>query len=148
MISLEFERRIGSNLAELTAIARAIAGWGVQVSLGQREIHHATLVIEELVTNAITHGLRGMPGEFWIRLDLQHDRLDIEIRDRAPAFDPFLAPLAQLSSSIDERAVGGMGLRLVRTLMDECRYARQGDENIVSLCKRLGPAGAVEERSP
>jgi serine/threonine-protein kinase RsbW len=134
----DFERLLGTDLADIAALASSFADWGAQAGLTQREIFQLNVMLEELVTNVIVHGL-GVGGPGWVRLRIarQGDYLALELRDNAPPFDPFQAPPPQLDADIDARMVGGLGVHLVRTLVDECGYARTDGLNIVRLRKRL-----------
>ena len=135
----EFERLLGTELADVAALTAAFADWGGRAALTQREIFLVSVALEELVTNAIVHGLGvGRPGWVRLRIARRADDLTIELRDNAPPFDPFQAPLPQLGADIDARAVGGLGIHLARTLVDECDYARADGQNVVRLRKRLG----------
>jgi serine/threonine-protein kinase RsbW len=135
----DFERLLGTDLTDIAALASSFADWGARAALTQREIHQVNVVLEELVTNVIVHGL-GVGGPGWVRLRIarQGDYLALELRDNAPPFDPFQASLPQLDADIEARTIGGLGVHLVRTLVDECGYARSGGQNIVRLRKRLG----------
>ena len=139
----DFERLLGSELAEIAAAAAAFGEWAERAALTRREVFLVGVALEELVTNVIVHGLGiGRPG--WVRLRIAHrgDHLTLELRDNAPPFDPFQIPLPQLDADIDARAVGGLGVHLVRTLVDEYSYTRVDGQNVVRLLKRLGGPGS------
>ena len=57
--------------------------------------------------------------------------------DNGAAFDPLSVPAPDLTTSLDERAVGGLGLHLVRNLMDRVSYSRAGERNQLTLVKAL-----------
>ncbi len=64
------------------------------------------------------------------------------IEDDGVAFDPLAIAPSSLDDDIDQRAMGGLGIHLVRELMDEMRYVRVGSRNRLTLIKRLGgPSG-------
>jgi serine/threonine-protein kinase RsbW len=135
----DFEQRLGTDLASIAALAAAFSSWGARAALTVPEIFQVNIVLEELVTNVIVHGLGvGHPG--WVRLRVTHcgDCLALEVRDNAPPFDPFEVPPPKLTPDLDAREVGGLGIHFVRTLMDEWSYARVGSENVVALRKMLG----------
>jgi serine/threonine-protein kinase RsbW len=61
------------------------------------------------------------------------DYVAIEIVDQAEAFNPLLAPPPDTSSPLDERKPGGLGIALVRQLMDDTRYERRNDRNYFTM---------------
>jgi serine/threonine-protein kinase RsbW/sigma-B regulation protein RsbU (phosphoserine phosphatase) len=64
--------------------------------------------------------------------------LEIVLKDDAPAFNPFeAASHPDLDASIEERSVGGLGVHLVRTLMDDARASYDGTGNLITLKKTL-----------
>ena len=62
----------------------------------------------------------------------------IELRDQGPKFDPTQAVERQVAADDDNRPPGGWGIQLVRRYVDEIRYTREADENVLRLTKDLG----------
>jgi serine/threonine-protein kinase RsbW len=135
----DFERRLTADLGGIAALAADFSAWAARAALTSREAAQVKLALEELVTNVIVHGFAAS-GAGWMRLRIARraGHLTIELRDNAPAFDPFGVPAPPLDQDIAERRVGGLGVHLVRTLMDAYGYVRDADQNVVSLRKRLG----------
>jgi serine/threonine-protein kinase RsbW/sigma-B regulation protein RsbU (phosphoserine phosphatase) len=98
-----------------------------------------TICLEELITNTIAHGLGNAPDHsIRVRILRSHEGLEISIKDDAPAFDPFHeAPLPDLDGDIENRTVGGLGLHIVRTLMDEAWASYDGTGNLITLKKNF-----------
>ena len=64
-------------------------------------------------------------------------RVTAEVEDDGRPFDPFAdAPTPDLEQSLDERPVGGLGVHLIRSFMEEVGYRREGERNLVSLTAR------------
>ena len=81
------------------------------------------LAIEEIATNLIKYGYAHMlPGPIQVCCAYEHGRLRLVLRDRGRPFDPREAPPPDLSGDIRSRAVGGLGIFLVRQLADELLY--------------------------
>lgn len=99
------------------------------------------LCLEELITNTIQYGLANAPDHaIHISIDRSPDWLEIFIRDDAPPFDPFAAvPTPDIEAGVDERDIGGLGVHLVRTLMDEVLSVHDGAGNLITLKKTLKP---------
>jgi anti-sigma regulatory factor (Ser/Thr protein kinase) len=72
-------------------------------------------------------------------LDVQTDegRLTVTLTDDGPPFDPFGRAAPDTTLSVEERPIGGLGLHLVRELMDKVSYERRDGYNVVVLVKEL-----------
>lgn len=99
----------------------------------------ANLCLEELIANTIIHGLKGAADHsVHVCIRLSEEWLEILLKDDAPQFDPFgQAPSPRLDLTVDERPVGGLGVHMVRTLMDRTRASYDGTGNLIVLCKAL-----------
>ncbi len=104
------------------------------------------LVLEELIINVVNYGHEeGETGAISITMTTDEENLSIRIVDDGKPFDPFNeAPLPDLDASLEDRRVGGLGVHLVRTLMDHVEYRRDGEQNCVTISKRLGADDRAE----
>ena len=95
------------------------------------------LALEELWLNVVNYGHSGGFHEVEIGLTSEASAVTIEITDDGKPFDPLNdAPVPDVTGSLKDRAVGGLGIHLVRTMMDEMRYKREGGRNHLILVKR------------
>ena len=102
--------------------------WLEEEGVDARAAMHVALTLDELLTNAATHG--GAAGEAAeVRLAVQPDRVGVEIIDPAAAYDPRSAPKPDLGASLDDRPIGGLGVHLVTKLSRDLDYARDKDRN-------------------
>ena len=98
------------------------------------------VALDEVLSNIITHALAGVPEgqrEIWLRLRLRADRLELDVSDDGPAFDPTRVVPVPRSTRMSRRQEGGVGLLFVRTLIDDVRFTRQDGRNCLTLLKRL-----------
>jgi anti-sigma regulatory factor (Ser/Thr protein kinase) len=95
------------------------------------------LVLEEAVANVIHHGLPGSPPphRITVRLDIGADSVAAEVIDNGRPFDPTGTPPPDLLLPLEQRQPGGLGIHLMRELMDGLDYRRSGDSNILRLHK-------------
>lgn len=96
------------------------------------------LVLEEALTNIIFYAYEpGTVNE--IRLDVvtYADRLEITLTDSGKPFDPTVSPDPDISLSAEDRPIGGLGIFLIRKLMDTVDYQRKDEQNILTLSKQL-----------
>jgi len=100
-----------------------------------------SLVLDELVTNIMSYGY-DTPEDYTIDISLScsGEGLELEVADDARPFNPLVeAAKPELDLPLEERArpVGGMGVHLVRSLMDSVTYERVGGRNVLLLKKSL-----------
>ncbi len=96
-----------------------------------------TLALEEAVVNVITHAFVGLPPPYSItvRLDITSQSVTAEIIDNGRSFDPTSAPDPDLSLPLEQRRPGGLGIHLMRGMMDRLHYRRGAGSNILRLEK-------------
>ena len=111
--------------------------------LGRRDnwppdlVFRVNLALEELGLNIMDYGLENAEQEIEITLTSDADSLVIEIMDEGRPFDPLAdAPAPDLDGAVEDRRVGGLGIHLVRTMMDEMRYRREQGKNRLTLVTR------------
>ena len=113
----------------------------------ERLVFGLALALEECGSNVVNHSLkRDAARTFSVRFDRVGDRFVLELRDPGPAFDPTTAP--RKTQAADDDLPGGLGIELVRRQMDEIRYERVNEVNVLRLTKRLPPATLSPDRQP
>ncbi len=126
--------RIKTEVSELERIFAAVDELGSQHNWPADFVFRINLVIEEVAMNCIKYCHMEGVADFEIRMVPENDVLTIEITDAGRPFNPLTdAPEADTDSGIEDRAVGGLGIHLVRTMTDEMRYRREGDQNHLTL---------------
>jgi serine/threonine-protein kinase RsbW len=127
--------RLPTRLEEIETLANA-----VNEAVTDRDLAFAAnLCLEELITNTITHGLNAATDRFiHVRISISNEWLEILLKDDAPRFDPFTqAPRPDVNLELTKRPVGGLGVHLVKTVMDEVRAYHDGTGNLFVLYKAL-----------
>ena len=123
---------------ELAAIAEEVEAVADREDWAFDLVFKVNLALEELVLNVLEHGFDDDDDskECNIELTSDADAVTIVISDRGKPFDPLTeAPDADVDSVVGERQVGGLGLHLVETLMDEASYQRTDGVNQLTLVK-------------
>ena len=96
------------------------------------------LAVEEAVVNVIDYAYpSGTEGDISVRAMANDQRLKLIISDEGTPFDPTEKALADTTLSAEERPVGGLGILLVRKLMDSINYERIDGKNVLTLRKYL-----------
>ena len=130
------ELRLDARMDELARLSQHTqACWSGAPEL----LHLIDLCLEEVISNTLKYGLRGDSGHaIDVLVQQTAQELLIEIRDDAPFFDAFArAPAPDLDAPLEDRPIGGLGVHLVRSLMDEASVTRAGTVNVTRLVKHL-----------
>ncbi len=97
------------------------------------------LAIEEAVVNVMNYAYPdGELGEVRIRAEANDSRLKFIISDDGKPFDPTAHGLVDINQSAEDREIGGLGIHLMRQIMDSINYERVDGHNVFTLRKRLG----------
>lgn len=96
--------------------------------------------VDEAACNIITHGYRGAPGPIMLELVCDGGTITARLTDQAPLFDPTRLPPAKKDRPPEERAAGGMGVLLMRAMVDSISYRVTADgSNELTLQKSYPP---------
>ena len=130
--------------ADPTAVARAVAQFAAFAethALPTPVRRSIQVALDEFVYNPIVYGFPQLgegQGVGEVRVELDEDRVRVTITDNGPPFDPLAFQDPDTELSVEERGIGGLGIHLVRQMMDEVTYQRLGGTNVVVLVKRVG----------
>ncbi len=101
------------------------------------------LALEEAVVNVMEYAYpEGQKGNVEIEVTADQEWMTFVITDTGIAFDPTMKEDADTTLSAEERPIGGLGIFLVRQLMDVIDYKRQDNKNVLTLQKKLGEENA------
>ncbi len=130
-----FDVVIESAIEKIPVIS-ALLGEEMETSGFSGEIILDTqLAVEEAITNIINHGYKNTGGEIMVSFTISPDRIEVHITDAAPPFDPLSVAEPDLDGDLESRRIGGLGIFLIRRLMDEVSYRYENNKNILVLIK-------------
>ena len=136
--SAELTVRLASRLEEIGRLAEAVEAFGAAHKIPDAVIFAFNLSLDEVVTNVISYAFADVQEHpIDVRLRLAGDVLHAEVSDEGRPFNPIDVPTPDLDAPIDERRIGGLGIHIVREMMDTLEYAREGGMNILRLTKRV-----------
>lgn len=140
MVSLVFEPASGRTHEDvLRHIASEVEELGQRESWPDSLVFKVNLVLEEVGLNILSYGgeEHGPWPKFEIVIDSDEDALTIHVSDEGRPFDPFHeAPKPSLDAELDERPIGGLGVHLVQTMMDDTSYEHSDGKNRLKMVAR------------
>jgi serine/threonine-protein kinase RsbW len=129
---------LSNDIAEVASVLDAVEAFGEENRLPPKNIFQLNLVLDELITNIVSYGFAdGAESSIRLSVALGEGTIDVELSDNGKPFDPVTAPLAEPAGGLEERHVGGLGLKFMRTYMDRLDYRRDGEFNRLRLQMNL-----------
>jgi sigma-B regulation protein RsbU (phosphoserine phosphatase) len=132
MLSSAIVVELKNSLSEIERLTRIADDFGRRHHIDAEALHHLKVALDEILTNIISYGYAD-DGEHSIitRLSLEQGQLTVQVEDDGKPFNPLDVPEPDTNQSLEERPIGGLGIYLMRKLMDEVEYRRQNDKNIL-----------------
>jgi serine/threonine-protein kinase RsbW len=127
---------IGAGIDEIPRVTAAIEEAMQKCSFSDEAILDLQLAVEEAIANIILHGYQEVSGDVDIDIRVSEEAAEVRIRDHAPPFDPLSVPDPDRASDLSKRRNGGLGIYLMRQVVDEVRYQYTGGKNVLTLVKK------------
>jgi len=132
----EVKITVKNRIEDLLRLNSVFESFATQHEIGGRLRYHLLVSIEEILTNIIKYGF-DEEGVHPIHITFRHinEKVEMEFEDRGREFNPLEISEPDLDTPIENRQLGGLGIHLVKKMMDEAKYRREGDRNILMLRK-------------
>jgi serine/threonine-protein kinase RsbW len=142
------ELKVRAALENVPPILDCVGKTARAAGLDDHTVHQIQVAVDEACANVVEHAYCGMPpGDMQVTCSLSSDRIVIRVRDWGHSFEPALVAEPDISAPLEERDLGGLGLFLIRRLMDDVQFTfdpQKGNE--VLMVKHLsGDRAAVGE---
>ena len=130
--------RLPADVREIERLNRLVRQFGELHEIPSRSLYAVNLALDEVVTNVVLYGFESSAGqEVAVRVETAGNDLRSEVVDGGREFNPLDAPLPDLTAALEARALGGLGIHLVRSLMDRVEYRRENAKNVLTMRKRI-----------
>jgi anti-sigma regulatory factor (Ser/Thr protein kinase) len=124
--------------SEIERLSEAVERFGEEQHLSADDIAGVNLVLDEIVINIIAHGYDDEhEHQIHVSLTLEGDILTIQVEDDGKPFNPLETPPPNLDLPIDDRPIGGLGIYIVRSAVNEIEHRREGGRNILTMKKTM-----------
>ncbi|MFT5137134.1 MAG: PAS domain S-box-containing protein [Arenicella sp.] len=133
METREHNITIKNRFEDMELVEEQFSNFAQENELSNISRQRTSVVLDEMLNNIISYGYPGeKEKDIEIRFELSGNRLVLTIKDSGTPFNPFEQGTPDISASIDEREPGGLGIHMVRNMMDEYAYQRQINKNVVT----------------
>ena len=129
---------LANDISEINKLSQFIDEIGEEFSLTPDIIFNLNLVLEEAVANVINYAYpKEEHQSIYLSAKLQDGSIVFVLTDTGKEFDPTMAPEADITLSAEERPIGGLGIFLIRQIMNQVKYERIEGKNVPTLEKKL-----------
>jgi len=128
------------RLPEIRRCADAVDEYLSERAVKRDVIFQIDLALDELLSNTIQWGYENNPGnesEITLNIEITDQSIFMSIEDDASPFNPLNMPDPDIEASLQDRPIGGLGIHLVRQVMDEILYERKNNKNILSMRRNV-----------
>lgn len=129
---------LANEISEISKLNEFIDALGEDFSLAPDIVFNLNLVLEEAVVNIINYAYPKEEHQYiYLSAKMNDGSIVLILTDTGKEFDPTAAPEADITLSADERQIGGLGIFLIRQIMNEVRYERIDGKNVLTLEKKI-----------
>lgn len=131
--------KVKSKTENLSLIRDFVSTAAIDAGIQTDAVENIILAVDEACTNIIKHAYQSFPdGELIIKTKSTLSRFVVSITDYGKSFEPEIIPEPDLQKYYRQKRVGGLGMYLMKTLMDDVKYVSvPGKYNEVLLSKNI-----------
>ncbi len=146
--SASLELVLQNNLAEIERVMREFEAFARDQGVDAATAKSFKVVFDELLNNIISYGYNDdRRHEIEVQIALSQGQLGVRITDDGIPFNPLEIDPPNVTAPLRDRKVGGLGIHLIRSMMDEVSYERHANSNVVTFAKLLGGESSPEDLS-
>ncbi|MCM8781316.1 MAG: SpoIIE family protein phosphatase [Candidatus Omnitrophica bacterium] len=135
-----------AKLENLDSMLSFVIDKAKSIGFKDKQLNQIRLAAEEALVNIVNYAYPDKNGDIEITFASNEDNdFVLEIADYGIAFDPLSKPQPDLNAPLEKRNIGGLGIYLLRKIMDEVRYRRENNRNILTFVKKRKPEERVDE---
>jgi serine/threonine-protein kinase RsbW len=138
MVTGKISFNLKNQPSELNTLCDQLEGFCDALGLNKKYMFEVNLALDELFTNIISYGYKDQ-AEHVIKIDISctGDTLHIRIEDDGQPFNPTIADAPDVKCILEDRDIGGLGIFLIKKVMDQIVYKREKGKNVIILKKKV-----------
>ncbi len=129
--------KLRNDLGEITRLSESLETFCEEHGVSMNTLMALNLALEEAVTNVINYGFDGGDHLIDVELVMADGAVMATITDDGKEYNPLAREAPDVTAPLEERRIGGLGVLLVKKLMDEVTYVREGDRNVLAMRKQV-----------
>lgn len=137
-LSTKEQLTLTNDIQELERLEPFLENFFNRNNLDVTLLPSVNLALEEALANVIMYAYpKGVQGEVTLSTNIKGEDILMEIKDKGAPFDPLQQQQANLDVPLEERQIGGLGIHLIKEIMDGVEYARADGKNVLKMRKKL-----------
>jgi serine/threonine-protein kinase RsbW len=130
--------KLKNRISELERLDQKLQAFGASIGLSKKCVFQINLAVDELFTNIVKYGFADN-NLHYVAITLSHrdGKISIRVEDTGVPFDPAAIQTSELKDPLEHCKIGGLGLHLVKKIMDDIIYERRGGKNVITLIKHI-----------
>jgi len=137
-VNLEMnQQEFPANVDKVPVVVEHVSGLAELAGVHPKRIMHLELAVEEAVMNICSYAYETPPGTVTVRVSSENERFMVQLIDEGVPFDPLALEEPDIKAELEDRKIGGLGVLLIRRVMDEVHYERKGLSNILTMVMHL-----------
>ena len=138
MAKKAFAFELKNDQSELDRLCRNCEELGKSIGLSDKTIFDMNLALDELFTNIISYGFQDHHEHIIkINITIEGDQLQMRIEDDGVPFNPLAVKAPDIQCGVEDCQIGGLGIHLIRKIMDDVQYQRLSGKNILLLQRKI-----------
>ncbi len=131
--------RLPASIENLPEFLGPVLAFATTHHLSDDRKNDLELALEETLVNIFSYAYPETPGDVELSCRIAGDRLVLLIEDKGLPFSMVSVESPDINADLLERKIGGLGVHLIKSLMDDVRYRREGDRNVLELVLSITP---------
>jgi len=131
------QQEFPANVDKVPVVVEHVSGLAELAGVHPKRIMHLELAVEEAVMNICSYAYETPPGTVTVRVSSENERFMVQLIDEGVPFDPLALEEPDIKAELEDRKIGGLGVLLIRRVMDEVHYERKGLSNILTMVMHL-----------
>jgi anti-sigma regulatory factor (Ser/Thr protein kinase) len=138
MVAQKHTFELKNDLSELKALHQHLKNWGEDISLPEISISRINICLDELFTNIVSYGFKDdLEHIIKFTLNLDNQLVIINIEDNGKPFNPLEKMDPDFPENVESAKIGGLGIHIIRKLMDNVSYEREQGNNKLTMKKNI-----------
>jgi len=130
--------KLKNDQSELERLCHNCEEIGQSIGISDKSMFEMNLALDELFTNIISYGFQDCQEHIIkVSITVEGDQLQMRIEDDGVPFNPLESETPDIQCGIEDCKIGGLGIHLIKKLMDDIQYQRVADKNILVLKRKI-----------
>ena len=132
-----YEIEVEGTMRSLQVIQHFVEAMLKRLDIADPPAYDIRLAVDEIATNIVKHAYKEKPGQIWVMCYRLGDEFYVIVKDEGRPFDPMAIPVPDVTSGLENRKIGGLGIYFVRRVMTRMSYEYRDGKNIITMVKKI-----------